>query len=267
MKTASYVGLFLGTLLMAAPGQADIQTQTITYKDGETPLSGYLAYDNAVQGQRPAVLVVHEWWGLNDYARRRAEMLAGLGYVALAVDMYGQGKTTEHPEQAGQWAKQITQNMAAWRSRAAAGLAALKQQPQTDPKRIAAIGYCFGGGTAQQLAYSGADLKGVVSFHGSLQNPPADAARQTKARFLICHGGADPMTPPEQLQTYLSAMEASGLDYQMVIYGGAKHAFTNPNADQHQMAALGYNAGADKRSWDHMRRFFNALFGAGASDR
>jgi dienelactone hydrolase len=261
MRARFYIYLLAAAVLSAAWAHADtLKTQTITYDHDGTTLSGYLAYDDAVKGKRPAVLVVHEWWGLNDYARMRAEKLARLGYVAFAVDMYGQGKVTTHPEEAGQWAKQVTENMAFWQQRALAGLAVLRQQPQTDPNRMAAIGYCFGGGTVQQLAYSGADIRGVVSFHGSLQLPPADAGEQTKARILMAHGGDDAFMTPEQVQGYLTAMAQSGLDYQFIVYSGAKHGFTNPDAGQYPVPALDYHPVADKRSWDHMQLFFRELF-------
>jgi dienelactone hydrolase len=256
-----YILVLAAILLGAAPAQAKLATKTIAYEDSGTALSGYLAYDDAIQGQRPAILVVHEWWGLNDYARRRAEQLAGMGYVAFAVDMYGKDKVTDHPKQAGEWAKEITQNKALWQQRALAGLAVLKTQAQTDPGRMAAIGYCFGGGTVQQLAFSGADIKGVVSFHGSLQEPPADVAKQTSAKILICHGGADSFVKPEQFQAYLTAMAASGLDYQVVVYGGALHGFTNPDAGKYNIPALAYSPSADQRSWEHMKQFLDGLFG------
>ena len=261
MNTRFYLSFIVAILLLASPIQAEIKTQTIAYEHESTALAGYLAYDDAVQGKRPAILVVHEWWGLNDYARKRAEQLADMGYVAFAVDMYGEGKTTNHPSQAGQWAKEVTQNIELWQKRALAGLAVLKEQPQTDPDRIAAIGYCFGGGTVQQLAYSGATLKAVVSFHGSLQEPPGNASKQTTAKFLICHGGADPLVKPEVLQSYLAAMATSGLDYEVIIYGNAKHGFTNPDAGRNNVPALGYNAKADQRSWQHMKLLFAEVLG------
>ena len=255
-----FLFIMLTGVLFAFPAQAELKTETITYEQGGATLTGYLAYDDSVTGRRPGILLVHEWWGLNDYVRRRAEQLAGMGYVAFAVDMYGQGKQTHHPKEAGEWSKAIMQNQEQWRNRASAGLAVLKKQPQTDPARMAAIGYCFGGATVQQLAYSGADIKGVVSFHGALQEPPADATGKIQSRILILHGAADDFVTPEQLQSYLSAMTRSGLDYQMIIYSGAKHGFTNPNAGEYGIPALGYSPEADRRSWDHMRLFFDALF-------
>ena len=255
-----YILSILLIIFCATTVQAGVVTKTIAYQQNGENLEGYLAYDDSIREARPAVLIVHEWWGLNDYARGRAEQLASLGFVAFALDMYGVGKVTEHPKQAGEWAKQIGQNVQAWRDRAQAGLEVLRKQPQTDRKRIAAIGYCFGGSTVQQLAYGGAALRGVVSFHGSLLPPPEGAGSEVNARILIAHGAADPLNSPEKVQKYLTAMELSGLDYQFIAYGGAKHAFTNPNADKKGIAALGYNKTADRRSWQSMPDFFNEIF-------
>jgi dienelactone hydrolase len=252
---------FLAALLLwGSVAQGAVITRTIPYRQGGVDLQGYLAYDDALQGILPGVLVVHEWWGLNDYARKRAEQLASLGYVAFALDMYGKNKETEHPKQAQEFMKRVTENIDSWQKRALAGLEVLKRQPNTDPNRIAAIGYCFGGSTVQQLAYSGADIKGVVSFHGSLIPPTASAARQTKAKILICHGAADPFAKPKLLHKYITAMNASQIDWQMVIFGHAKHSFTNPGADKYGMPQLSYNRQADLRSWEYMRLFLDEIF-------
>jgi dienelactone hydrolase len=247
-------------VLWGSVAQGAVVTKTISYQEDGATLQGYLAYDNALKGKRPGVLVVHEWWGLNDYARKRATQLAAMGYVAFALDMYGKGKVADHPEQAKEFMKKVTQNVGAWQKRALAGLEILKKQPNTDSNRIAAIGYCFGGSTVQQLAYSGADIRGIVSFHGSLIPPTESAVKLTKAKILICHGASDPYTKPEALQTYLTTMNASGIDWKMSIYAHAKHAFTNPDADNYGMAALGYNRTADRRSWEDMKQFFNEIF-------
>ena len=246
--------------LLTGTAHAKVVTQPISYTHDNVSLEGYLAYDDAVSGKATGILVVHEWWGLNDYARVRAEKLAQMGYVAFALDMYGKGKSTEHPDQAAAWMKEVNGNMDLWLKRAMAGLEILKQQPQVDTDRLAAIGYCFGGATVQVLAYSGADFKGVVSFHGSLIPPSAEQAGQTKAKILICHGAQDPMNKPEALTTYSNAMNASSIDWQMIAYGGTRHSFTNPDADKRGMAALAYNPSADRRSWQHMTFFFNELF-------
>jgi dienelactone hydrolase len=247
-------------ILWGSIAQGAVVTRTIYYQENGVSLQGYLAYDNALKGKRPGVLVVHEWWGLNDYARKRAKQLAATGYVAFALDMYGKDKVADHPDQAREFMKKVTANVKTWQKRALAGLAVLKKQPVTDSSRIAAIGYCFGGSTVQQLAYSGADIRGIVSFHGSLIPPMETALKQTRAKILICHGAADPFTKPEALQSYVTAMNASGLDWEMVIYAHAKHAFTNPNADKRGMPTLAYNRAADQRSWEDMKQFFNEIF-------
>jgi dienelactone hydrolase len=258
-KLILYIILIL--LVVSTAVEAGVVTKTIQYRHAGVVLEGYLAYDNAVKGMRPGVLIVHEWWGLNDYARRRAEQLAAMGYQAFALDMYGKGKVTQHPNQAVKWMNQINQNIDTWRKRALAGLEVLLKAPDTDKKRVAAIGYCFGGATVQQMAYGGADLKGVVSFHGSLVQPTGIRASDVNAKIMIHHGSADPFVKPAQVQNYLTTMEKSGLDWQMIIYTGAKHSFTNPAADKTGMPALGYNKAADHRSWGHMKMFFDEIFG------
>ena len=260
MKHIQLFIILTALLFSGSIAQGAIVTKTISYHDDGVSLQGFLAYDNALKGKRPGVLVVHEWWGLNDYARKRATKLAALGYVAFALDMYGKDKVTDHPEQAKEFSKQVTGNVESWQKRALAGLAVLKKQSVTDSSRIAAIGYCFGGSTVQQLAYSGANIKGIVSFHGSLIPPSESAIKQTKAKFLICHGASDPFTKPEALQAYITSMNASGIDWKIVIYAHAKHAFTNPDADKYGMAAIGYNRTADQRSWEDMKQFFKEIF-------
>lgn len=260
MNYRLFIFITLVFCIISSPVSGKVITETISYSRDGVPLEGYLAYDDAIEGKRPGVLVVHEWWGLNQYARNRAEQLAGLGYIAFAVDMYGKGKVTEHPDKAAEWMKQVTGNIEKWRRRAMAGLEILKQRPRTQTGSIAAIGYCFGGSTVQQLAYSGADIKGVVSFHGSLVMPPEDLTSGIPAKMLILHGASDPMTKLESIPGYITAMEKSGIDWQLIIYGGAKHSFTNPNADQFGMDALAYSKSADRRSWANMKLFFDEIF-------
>lgn len=257
----SVVWVLVVFFLLGTAAQAKVATQPIAYQHETVNLEGYLAYDDSLKEKRPGVLVVHEWWGLNDYARKRAEQLAGMGYVAFALDMYGKGRVTTHPQEAGEWMKQIAGNVELWGQRALSGLKVLEKDPRVDPGRIVAIGYCFGGATVQQLAFLGVPLKGVVSFHGSPLAPTEDQAKRVKAKILICHGAADPMIPPEAIQNYVAAMEKSGLDWQMIFYGGARHSFTNPNADKVGMDALKYSESADKRSWDHMKGFFKEILG------
>jgi dienelactone hydrolase len=261
MKTRLfYIFLALVFLLAAVPASAAVVTKTVSYQHGGQALQGFMAWDDAIAGRRPGVLVVHEWWGLNDYVRDRARQLAELGYVAFAPDMYGVGKVTEHPSQAGDWMKMITNNVAFWRHRAMAGLSVLKGSDLVDPDRVAAIGYCFGGSTVQQLAYAGANLRGVVSFHGSPLLPGPGETAQVRAKILICHGAADPFTKPDQLRDYITEMASSGLDWQFIAYGGARHGFTNPGADAKGIDALAYSRSADMRSWAHMKLFFDEIF-------
>ncbi len=259
MKTRIALVFFI-LVLGATNVHARVLTKNISYQHDGVELEGYLAYDDSITGKVPAVLIVHEWWGLNDYARMRAEQLAAMGYVAFALDMYGKGKVTQHPKQAGEWMKEVNSNLDLWQQRALAGLQVLKNEPRTDTGRMAAIGYCFGGATVQQLAYSGAEVKGIVSFHGSLLPPATDQVKQVKAKLLICHGSADPFMKAEAVQNYIASMNASGLNWQMIMYGGAKHGFTNPNADKAGMAALKYSKSADERSWSHMKQFFDEIF-------
>jgi dienelactone hydrolase len=256
MKLNTGLALLLACLPLSA--LAELKTETVEYEQGGTTLKGYLAYDDSITEKRPGVLVVHEWWGLNDYAKQRAEMIAELGYVAFAPDMYGDDKVTEHAADAQGWMQQITSNVDAWRARATAGLDVLKAQEQVDPDRLAAIGYCFGGATVMQLAYGGADLDGVVSFHGSM--PPAPDGVTIKPAILAAHGYADSFVPPERVAAFQAALEKAGADWQVVVYGGARHGFTNPNAGEYGLENVQYDADADRRSWDLMQSFLGEVF-------
>ncbi len=253
--------MLMVALLMGTVAQAKVVTKSVTYQHDNVVLEGFLAFDDSIKEKQPGILVVHEWWGLNDYARKRAEQLAGMGYVAFALDMYGKGKVTNHPQEAAAWTKQITSNVEYWGQRALEGLKVLQKDPGTDINRIAAIGYCFGGATVQQLAYLGADLKGVVSFHGSPLVPTEEQTKKVKAKILICHGAADPMVKAEVIQNYINGMEKCVLDWQMIFYGGAMHSFTNPGADKAGIDGVKYSKPADQRSWNHMKNFFREIFG------
>ncbi len=240
---------------------AAVTTKTITYTDGDVTLKGHLAFDDALGDKRPGVLVVHEWWGLNDYAKKRAQQLASMGYVAFALDMYGEGKVAKHPQDARAFVGQVQSSIKAWQKRALAGLEVLRGHERVDTTRIAAIGYCFGGATVLQLAYAGADLRGVVSFHGSLPVPEGDQAKRIKAKVLICHGAADRFIPDERIKALRVAFDDGDVDWQMLSYGGAAHSFTNPGADAHGISGVSYDAKADRRSWGHMKMFFKEIFG------
>ena len=248
------------SVLIASGSHAEVRLERIDYRHGDTLLEGYLAYDDSMLGKRPGVLVVHEWWGLNDYAKRRAEQLARLGYVAFALDMYGKGKVTTDPKVAGEWASIFRNDRQLCRARAAAGLGVLKSKTLVDPARITAVGYCFGGMVVLEMARGGADLKGVVSFHGGLATPnPADA-RNIKGKVLVLHGADDSFESPAEIAAFQDEMRKAGVDWQMVYYGGAVHGFTNPEAGNAGIKGVAYNEAADRRSWLAMRDFFNEIF-------
>lgn len=261
MMKLGFILLFL--LIPWSVTHAKLQTEAIAYSHGDIKLEGHLAWDDSLKGKRPGIVVVHEWWGLNDYARQRADQLASLGYVAFALDMYGKGKVTTHPDQASAWMTEMTANVQNWQARAMEGLKVLQAQPLVDPHRIAAIGYCFGGGTVTQLAYSGVSIQGVVSFHGPLPLPDPTQVSGTKAKILIAHGNADPFLTEGHIGTFRTALDQAGIDWQMIVYAGARHSFTNPGADQFGIDALKYNEEADRRSWRHMQLFFDELFTQG----
>ncbi len=257
--------LLLVSVAVAMQTHAKIITKSVAYEHAGTKLEGYLAYDDAVVSTAhpaPGVLVVPEWWGLNDYPKGRAEQIAKLGYVAFAADMYGAGVVTTDPKKAGELATPFYGSplMAA---RAQAGIDQLLATGLVDATRVAAIGYCFGGSTCQALAFSGAALKGVVSFHGGPVPVPADAATKVKAKILICHGAVDPFVKKEDLDALLKGLDGAKLDYQFISYAGAVHAFTNPGADKIAAATglpIAYNAAADARSWRHMQAFLAEIF-------
>jgi len=251
------VGLFVVGSLDAS---AAVRTEAVAYQDGDAVLEGYLAYDDASPHPRPGVLVVHEWKGLNAYAKRRAEQLAELGYLAFAVDMYGKGiRATDH-EEAAKLSGVYRSDRQLMRRRILAGFEELKRHPLTDGSRIAAIGYCFGGTAVLELARSGADLVGVVSFHGGLSTPnPADAAN-IKGRVLVLHGADDQFVTPEEVAAFESEMRQAGVRYRLIKYPGAVHSFTIPEAGNDPSTGMAYNAEADKRSWEEMQSFLRDVF-------
>lgn len=253
--------LTLFMLLFTLPLQAGIVSKSITYKHGDTELTGILFYDESIKETRPGVMVVHEWWGLNDYAKERARQLAEMGYVAFAADMYGGKKVTTHGKNAKEWMSQITANVDVWQERAMLGLEQLKSHPGVDANKLAAIGYCFGGATVMQMAYTGTDeLKGVVSFHGSLPPAPESAEGKIKSKILAAHGAADPFVPAEKVTTFQQSLNEAGADWEMDIYSNTRHGFTNKGASEYGMEALQYSAVADQRSWNSMQNFFKEIF-------
>lgn len=261
--------LFLALTLLAVSSltQAAIKTEEIPYQSADgSQLIGYYAYDDAIKGPRPGVVVVHEWWGLNDYAKRRARDLAELGYSALAIDMYGEGKNTEHPKDAMAFMQAATKDADAASKRFASGLDLLKKQQQTDPNRIAAIGYCFGGAVVLNAARQGVPLAGVVSFHGALATKTPATPGSVKAKILVEHGALDSMVTQDHVAAFKSEMDKAGADYQFVSLDGAKHGFSNPDADrlshgEHGGPDIGYNKAADEKSWADMQAFFKKIFG------
>lgn len=242
------------------PGWAAIQTETIEYTAGSVKAKGFLAWDDAITGPRPGVLVVHEWWGLNDYARDRARQLAEMGYVAFAADLYGDGKTAPHPKEAGEMAGQVRANVADWRARASAAVAVLKRSAHVDPTRLAAIGYCFGGATALQLGLAGEDLKAIATFHAGFVVPALEEAKKIKAGVLVCHGAQDGFVPEATLQQFRQVLDEAHVDYEVVYYGGARHSFTVPDAGTHGVDGLRYSETADRRSWQRLTQFLEEKF-------
>ena len=237
-----------------------IRMDKCDYTCNGVELQGYIVWDDTIQGRRPGVMVVHEWWGVNDYVTKRAQQLAGLGYVAFVADMYGKGVLAKTPEEARKLATALRQDRKLMRARAQAGLNILTIVPLCDPTRVAAMGYCFGGGVVLELARSGADVKGVISFHGNLDTPnPADA-KNIKGKVLVLTGADDPSVPPKQVEAFVDEMRAANVDYQVVLYGGAVHAFTNPASGNDPKRGAAYCAAADRRSWEAMRQFFAEIF-------
>ena len=242
---------------------ADIRDHDVSYKAGDTALEGYLAWDGKVSGPRPGVLLVHEWWGLNDYIRGRARQLAASGYAALAVDMYGGGRTADNPTDANALMTAALADVPAAEARFAAARATLAAHESCDPARIAAIGYCFGGAVVLHAARIGMDLAGVVSFHGSLGAMHKAAPGSITAHVLVCHGAADEFVPDDEVAAFKQEMADAGADLRFVAYEDALHGFTNPEATsngQKYDLPLKYDADADQRSWAEMLAFFDQVF-------
>ncbi len=251
----------LVTASLAANGWAKLRTEKLEYKHGSVVCEGYLAYDDASKEKRPGVIIVHEWTGLGPYVMKRAEQVAELGYVALAVDIYGKGVRAKTPEEAGKLAGKYKGDRKLLRDRAAAGLDALTKNALVDSKNVAAMGYCFGGTTALEMARSGADLKGVVSFHGSLGTPNLEDAKNIKGKVLALHGADDPFVPREELLGFIDEMKKAGADWQVSMYSKAVHGFTMADAGNDPSKGMAYNEEADRRSWGEMQMFFKEIFG------
>lgn len=243
--------------------ESGTHTETVSLNADGTELECYLAYDDNADARRPGVLVIHEWWGLNDYIRRRANSLAEHGYTALAVDMYGDGEVADNPDDAGRLMNGVLGDMSQAESRMSAALEYLQNHETVDARRIAAIGYCFGGGMVLHAARTGMPLAGVVSFHGSLGSAHTPAPGSVRAKVMVCHGADDSLVPDEQVAAIKDEMQAAGADLRFIAYPGALHGFTNPDADangEKYGLPLAYHEDTDRRSWQEMHTFFKEIF-------
>lgn len=261
------LAVFLAVLFLCASGighaKPKIVGKAVEYSVQGVVMKSYLAYDEQIKKKRPGVLVVPEWWGLNDYARKRARMLAELGYTALAVDMYGDGKVATNPDEASKLDSEVMKNFDVEKVRFLAAMDFLKQQPIVDSERIAAIGYCFGGTVVLSMAGQGVDLKGVVSFHGGLGDVKPPQPGSVKAKILVLQGGADKFVTPEQAETFKQELKSAGAVFRVITYPEATHSFTNPEATELGKKfnlPIAYNADADKKSWNEMKDFLKKIF-------
>ncbi len=257
MKSYSFIVVALFSVNLA---QAAIKTERISYKHGGANLEGFLAYDDSMAGKKPGVLVVHEWWGHNDYVQKRAEQLAALGYVAFALDMYGKGVLATDYKKAGELAGVFKGDRNLMRGRAAAGLKVLKKQTMVDDRKIAAIGYCFGGTTVLEMARANMDVNGVVSFHGGLDTPNPQESKNIKPKVLALHGADDPYVKPAEVAAFEVEMRGAKADWQLFSYGNAVHGFTNASNGSDNSTGAAYNEKADLRSWEAMKIFFTEVF-------
>ena len=259
MRARDVLSTTVLALAVTTAASAEVKTHVVDYAQDGTPLQGMIAWNDVQAGKRPGVLIVHEWWGHNDHARNQARRLAEAGYVAFALDMYGKGKLAVHPDDAMKLMAEATRDPAVMKARFDAALALFKADPHVDPSQIAAIGYCFGGGVVLNMAAAGEDLRAVVTLHGVL-SALGSVPSGMKPRVLVLTGGADPEVPPDQLIAFKQKMTAAGAHFDVVVYPGAKHSFTNPEADKAGMPELGYNAEADKSSFAAMLTLFKQVF-------
>lgn len=248
------------TLAFILPAAAKVKTEVVEYKQGDVVLQGYLSYDQSLTGKRPGILVVHDWMGVSDDTKMRAEMLAGLGYVAFTADIYGKGVRPKNAQEAQAEAGKYFQDRTLLRARAKSGLDYLASRPEVDPSRLGVMGYCFGGGTSLELARSGAPVKGVVSFHGSLSTPTPEDAKNIKGKVLILHGADDPYVKQADVAAFMDEMRKGGVNWELVQYSGAVHAFTIKGAGADNSKGAAYNEQADRRSWEAMKNFWNEVF-------
>lgn len=260
MFRLAFLAMIAGYTTMA---EADIRTEEVTYSGGGVEMRGLLAWDDSIEGERPGILVVHEWWGHNDYPRKRAKMLAELGYTAMALDMYGEGKTADHPDNAGAFMTEVIENMEDGRARFEAAHELLKNHPTVDAAKTGAIGYCFGGGVVLHMARMGVGLKAVASFHGSLGLAAAPGPEKMTSRVAAYNGEADPFVPQEAIDAFRAEMESAGAHYDFIQLPGAIHGFSNPaatvNGEKFGLP-LKYSPLADEASWAHMQLVFQEAF-------
>jgi dienelactone hydrolase len=249
------------SIALASSARAEVQSREIEYKQGSTVLQGFAAWDDDIHHKRPGVLVVHEWWGHNQHARNQALRLARAGYVAFALDMFGKGKVTTHPADAQAFTAEATKDPKLEKARFDAALAQLKKIPEVDSTKLAAIGYCFGGGVVLDMLRLGAKLGAVATFHGALASK-LHAKKGIKSRILVMTGGDDAFVPAEQVTALQKEMGDAGAQVEVKIYPGVKHAFTNPDAAKAGMPALAYDASADNDSWQALLKFLSQTFGA-----
>ena len=260
MKLKPLLALSAVFVAATATAHAKMITRNVDYKQGGATLQGYLAYDDSFKGKRPGVLIAHQWLGLTDYEKERARMLAQMGYVAFALDIYGKGKRPKNTTEAGKLSGQYKANRPLLRNRARAAVITLRKMPNVDVNRLAIIGYCFGGGTALELARSGADLKGFVTFHGSLDTPTPEDAKNIKGKVLVLHGADDPFSPMKDVLALMAEMKAAKVNYEVDLYGDTVHSFTEKDAGSLKMDGAAYNAQSDARSWARMKAFFGEIF-------
>ena len=256
MKRAIFALAAAAIVIHATSAVAEVRTREVDYKQGDTTLKGYLAWNDTAKGQRPGVLVVHEWWGHNQHARRQAERLAEAGYVAFALDMFGDGKVTTHPADAQAFVAEATKDPAVVKARFEAALEQLMQAPNVDARRIGAIGYCFGGAVVLGMARAGENLKAVSVFHAPLATDHPAEKGKVRARILVNTGDADSFVPPEQVAAFEKEMKAAKAKYEVIHYPGAKHSFTNPDAGSYGVEQLEYNADAATKSWAATLKMF-----------
>lgn len=260
MRLSTAIPILITGLMLAASAVGEIKTETVIYNDGDVKLEGFVAYDSEIEtGEAPGVLVVHQWMGLTDYEKRRCRELAELGYVAFALDIYGQGIRPDNQKDAAKQATIYKKDRSLYRQRLNLGLQQLKARTEVAKDQCGAIGYCFGGTGVLELARSGADVKGVVSFHGGLDSPSPEDGKNISAEILVCHGEDDPFVPAADIAAFKKELTDAEVEFEMIVYPDAVHSFTQPMAGDDNAKGAAYNAQADQKSWDAMKAFFKRL--------